>query len=80
MNVPSHYPLMLENADELYQILLENKIYCPRFWPGLLDLMRGAKCEVERAFGAKIIPLIIDQRYGTADMKKIVRAVRRVIF
>ena len=79
LDVPSHYPLMLKNTDKIYKILLENKIYCPRFWPGTIDLMKGSKCEIERNFCNNLIPLIIDQRYGKTQLKKIISVIQKAL-
>lgn len=76
-NVPMHYPLLLKNASKVYKNLLENKIYCPKPWRGMLDLIKEAKCEIERNFYENLIPLIIDQRYDKMDLKKMVTIIQK---
>lgn len=76
LNVPMHYPLLLKNATKAYKELLDNQIYCPKPWRGMLDLIGNHKCKVERNFYANLIPLIIDQRYGKKDLDRIVSIIK----
>ena len=66
---PMVYPYYSDNL-ELRDKLIQNKIYVPTYWPELLVL-----CEtdsVEYHLAQKLIPLLIDQRYGKEDMQRII--------
>lgn len=60
------YPLLLENGAALRKKLQAEKIYIPTLWP---DVFRMAEpCDTEYTMAENILPLPIDQRYGTEDM------------
>ena len=60
------YPLLLENGAALRKKLQAEKIYIPTLWP---DVFRMAESgSTEYAMAENILPLPIDQRYGTEDM------------
>lgn len=65
---PMCYPYIVED-DKLRQKLIDNKIYVPTFWPNVFDWCQPDEFEYNLA--NKLLPLPIDQRYGTADMKRI---------
>ena len=69
---PMAYPLMVENAVELRNRLIEQKVFVPRFWP-------NEHIQDERVNGYSlseaILPLPIDQRYGEEDMNRIVEII-----
>lgn len=66
--VPMVYPF-LSSDPELQHRLIENKIYVATYWPIVKDRVR---CNSNECFlSNNLIPLPIDQRYGSEDEKKI---------
>lgn len=65
-DVPMVYPYVTTDAT-LRSRLIDKKIFVAKYWP---DLSAEANALAER-----IIPLPIDQRYGVADMKRIVEEI-----
>ncbi len=64
-DVPMVYPY-ITNDDSLRQRLIENKIFVAMYW-------NGAQPDLTR----KIVPLPIDQRYGLAEMARIVSVIQK---
>ena len=63
--VPMVYPF-LSDDDGLRQRLIENKIFVAQYWPNVLDW-----CEkgcTDNQLAKQLLPLPIDQRYGTEEM------------
>ena len=71
------YPLLLENGAEIRKALQSEKIYVPSLWPDVLDLCERGDIEYE--FAQNILPLPVDQRYGTEEMEYIVRMVSALL-
>ncbi|HEK1805458.1 TPA: hypothetical protein SMR79_001962 [Proteus mirabilis] len=69
-NAPFAYPLLVENAVNLKQILIRNKIYIPTLWQNVID--ECAESSIEYNYAKNILPLPCDQRYDINDMKLIV--------
>lgn len=67
--VPMVYPFLIEDST-LRKRLIDNKIFVAQYWPNVLDW-----CEADsKAYQLTqcLLPLPIDQRYGTEDMQKII--------
>lgn len=65
-DVPFFIPIYLANRDEVRRKMFENRIFCPVHWPlEGLPLRTGARMEAHE------LSLITDQRYGPADMARI---------
>lgn len=69
------YPLMLENGAAIRKKLQQEKIYIPTLWPDVFSWCLPDENEYKMA--EKILPLPIDQRYGTEDMKYLVEEIRK---
>ncbi len=69
--IPMVYPFWTDDKT-LRQRLLDNKIYCAKYWPNVKN-WNGSFLECEMA--EHIIHLPIDQRYSIEDMKKIINNV-----
>ena len=61
-DVPMIYPYVTDDAT-LRSRLISNKIYVAKYWPGLSS--------ATNALAERIVPLPIDQRYGSVEMKSI---------
>lgn len=71
------YPFMIKNGAVIRKKLQTEKIYIPTLWPTVFELTD--KTDLEYQMAQNILPLPIDQRYGTEDMKYIVEEVLRCI-
>lgn len=68
------YPYRTKNLD-LRKKLIENNIFCPKFWPNVQEWC--ASEDLEYKLVDEIIPLPIDQRYGIDDMNIIIDTIRK---
>lgn len=73
-DVPMVYPLILENGIEIRNKLISNNIFIARYWPNVLKSCREK--DLEYRFVTQILPLPIDQRYGTKDMNRIINVIK----
>lgn len=63
------YPFMIENGAQLRKKLQAEKIYIPTLWPSVFNMTEPYETEYNMA--ENILPLPIDQRYGTEEMEYI---------
>lgn len=63
------YPLYIKNGAELRKRLQTKKVYIPTLWPNVLDCCSASDLEYHLA--QDILPLPVDQRYTTEDMRTI---------
>lgn len=69
---PMIYPFVSSDRG-LRQRLIDNKIFVATYWPGIEDWTPAGSFEIE--LSQNLIPLPIDQRYGTEDMKRIIEVI-----
>lgn len=70
---PFAYPLLVRGGCELRRALAqEEKIYVPTLWPNVVE--EAPEGSAAHRFACDILPLPVDQRYGRADMRRIVDA------
>lgn len=71
---PLFVPILVPGGkrDDLRRFLIEQEIYCPVHWP-LSPLHRLS--EPERRIYEEELSLVCDQRYGSADMERICKAI-----
>lgn len=74
-DVPLVYPLLMENGDELRAKLIQNKIFCARYWPNVLA--DADKYTIEYDLASNIVAIPIDQRYGVEDMDRIIGIIKK---
>lgn len=67
------YPLMIDNGAVVRKKLQEQKIYIPTLWPTVFEVTDDKDLEYQMA--ENILPLPIDQRYGTEDMKYMLKQI-----
>ena len=72
------YPLMIENAAELRQELIKDKIYIPILWPE--NNLNENEQKIEYDLTYKIILLPCDQRCTKEDMQRIVDKVYEFVW
>ena len=67
------YPLLVENGAEIRKKLQQQKIYIPTLWPNVLN--ETNKNSLEYKFAENILPLPVDQRYGTNDVEFVIKEI-----
>lgn len=77
-SVPLAYPFMYFGKD-IRNVLLQKKIYCPQFWPNVIESLKNEPESVEFRLAKNIVPLPVDQRYGSEEMEFIANAVIEAI-
>lgn len=68
--VPLVYPYYVENGVQLRQKLIDNQVFCARYWPNVLEWC--GKEEIEYQLAENLVCIPIDQRYGEDDMNHII--------
>ena len=68
--VPLVYPYLVENGAKLRQHLIDNQIFCARYWPNVMGWCSAEDLEYQLAENLVCIP--IDQRYGKEEMNQII--------
>lgn len=71
--VPMVYPYYIENGAQLRQKLIDNQIFCARYWPNVLKWCK--KEEIEYQLTENMVCLPIDQRYGENEMNHILNII-----
>lgn len=71
------YPLYLENGAEVRKNLQEQKIFIPTLWPAVFNLCSVK--DIEYKMAKNILPIPVDQRYDTEDMKYMVEEIKKWI-
>ena len=71
------YPFYYDGTPNLRSNLIKEKIYVAQYWPNVLDW--AAPDSIENRLTQKLIALPIDQRYGTADMRRIIKVLNEII-
>lgn len=69
---PMCYPFVSTSAS-LKSNLIANRIFIPTYWPEALARVQG---QFPRNYVECLVPLPVDQRYGTSDMDRIASFVR----
>ena len=73
-HVPLFVPIYVNNRNHIRKTLAQNKIFCPVHWPlDNLPLQMGKEMEEHE------LSIVIDQRYGTNEMKKILNIIADLI-
>ncbi len=66
---PMVYPFISSNS-KLRTTLLQNKVFTATYWPNIFDWCNESSIEWQLA--TNLLPLPIDQRYGLAEMERII--------
>ena len=72
-----HIVASSKSVDDVKLKLIEEKIYVPTLWPGVLDF--NNLTQFERNLVDNLVLLPIDQRYDIEDMEYIVKVVMKHI-
>lgn len=71
--IPMVYPYFVEDGERLRQHLIDNQIFCARYWPNVLEWCKPEDFEYQLAKNLVCIP--IDQRYGEEEMERILEVI-----
>ncbi len=76
--IPLSYPLLIDgNGEKLREELIKNKIFCPVFWPNVLEWCENTSWEYQLA--QNLVHLPIDHRYGIEEMRIISNLIRLIM-
>lgn len=75
--VPMVYPLLIER-ESLRYVLKEHHIYVGQWWRYLLDEFEAST--LEKRLSRYLLPIPIDQRYGSGEIEYIADVIKRVIY
>jgi hypothetical protein len=67
---PMCYPF-LDDAPQLHEWLIEHRVFVGRYWPGVRGPLNRDD-DWEHRLSQQCVPLPCDQRYGRADMERII--------
>ena len=70
-HVPLFIPIVLHNRDVVRKRMFQHEVFCPVHWP-----LEGMELKRGKVMAETELSLIIDQRYGQKDMKRIVSLIR----
>ena len=74
---PYMYPFYIDNGADIRNELQQNKIFIPTLWPDVFDMCD--KNDLEFDMARNILPIPVDQRYGTQDMEYIVERILKIL-
>lgn len=74
-DVPLVYPILIDNGSELRDRLIQNGVFCARYWPNVLAETKEP--EIEYRLATNIVSLPIDQRYDQEDMNRIIEIIHQ---
>lgn len=73
--VPMVYPYYVADGAQLRQRLIDNQVFCARYWPNVLEWCESDSMEYQLAENLVCLP--IDQRYSEKDMNVIINLLKR---
>lgn len=75
--VPLVYPYYVEGGGRLRQRLIDNNVFCARYWPNVLEWCTPSDFEYQLAENLVCLP--IDQRYDEKDMQAIIDILGNIV-
>ena len=69
------YPFFLMNGAKVRKELQKHNVFVPILWPDVLG--RCKKSDIEYQMAENILPLPIDQRYGTNEMIQLLEVLKQ---
>ena len=75
-DVPLVYPLLVKDGNAVRAKLIQNQIFCARYWPNVLNDSKPGELEYELT--TNLVHLPIDQRYCEEDMDRIIKIFKLV--
>lgn len=72
--VPLVYPYFVENGAMLRQHLIDNQVFCARYWPNVLEWCEPTDWEFQ--LSEKLVCIPIDQRYDENSMNCIIEIIK----
>lgn len=74
-SVPYMYPLLLDRG--IHRELVQEHIYVPVLWSQLLEEKYSGT--LEQRYAANIVPLPLDQRYGPAELERMIGVIEAAL-
>jgi len=74
-DVPLVYPLLVKDGNVVRTKLIQNQIFCARYWPNVLNDSKPGELEYELT--TNLVHLPIDQRYGKEEMEYINNVIQK---
>lgn len=71
---PMVYPLYVKNGSELRRLLIESKVFVPQYWTNILSLLDKSSFEFDLV--ENLLPLPIDQRYSSLELRRVVEIIQ----
>lgn len=75
--VPFMYPMLVQSSEGLRAKLAQRGVFVPILWPNVLADERSGP--TAKRYARDVLPLPIDQRYGTDDMEYVIEAVKQCL-
>lgn len=75
--VPLVYPFKTQRTNEIRNLLLNENIFCAKYWPNVLDWCN--ENENSYKLTQEIIAIPIDQRYEQSQMDQIIKLIKTVL-
>ncbi len=72
--IPLVYPYYVESGTKLRQKLIENQVFCARYWPNVMEWCDSDDLEYQLAENVVCLP--VDQRYGEEEMNRIIEIIK----
>lgn len=72
--IPLVYPYYVENGTKLRQKLIENQVFCARYWPNVMEWCESDDLEYQLAENVVCLP--VDQRYREEEMNRIIEIIQ----
>lgn len=69
---PMVYPFLIKTDRDLRQELIDEKVFVAKYWPNVHQLN---SYETEYDLATRVVPLPCDQRYGEAEMNRIIEII-----
>lgn|SRR5574344_138239 len=76
-NIPLFLPIRLKNRDDVRHAMFAEKIFCPVHWP-FSDVFTD-DFTLGRTMANEELSLIVDYRYTTADMQRIINVIKKFV-
>ena len=77
-SVPFAYPLMVKKKINK-ELLFKQNIFIPTLWKDTLERNGSENYSFEKELTENVLPLPVDQRYGEAEIQKVINAVSELI-
>lgn len=78
-STPLFIPIALKNRDKVRRKMFESNIFLPVHWPIEESMAKKYSLTTGAKYAKEELSIIVDQRYGTADMTRILETLEKAI-